>query len=429
MSKGRLHPPDLKEATQGLSIKKMPPPQEAVLPLLQHTGAACEPKVAVKDKVKAGTLIAEAKDYVSAPIHASISGEVKSIETRPHPVLGQYKAIILASDGQDTREESIKERQGVEALSADEIRKIIRDSGIVGLGGAAFPTQVKLTPPKGKTIDTFILNGAECEPYLTADHRLMVERPKEILAGMKIAMKVLDVSNGFVAIEENKPDALKIFQSLVDGKNIKVIRLKSFYPQGGEKQLIKTTLRRQVPSRGLPFDVGVVVNNVATSLAIYEAVYQNKPLYERALTVSGKMLRQPGNLLVRIGTKVSDIIEFCGGLSEEPAKFIFGGPMMGLAQYTFDVPVIKSTSGIIFLDKRQAREYEEQPCIRCGACVRACPMGLMPCLLNMAADKQLWTEAKDYRAMDCVECALCNYVCPAKRRLTHSVRRAKLEIK
>ena len=429
MLKQKLSPPDFKELTQSLSIKEMETPIEIILPLLQHTGAPCQPTISVGDQVKTGTLIAEAKEYVSAPIHSSISGRVKSIEPRPHPVLGQYQAIVITSDGRDSLDSSIQDRQNVSSLSADQIRKIIRSSGIVGLGGAAFPTHVKLAPPKEKPIDTFILNGAECEPYLTADHRLMLEKANEIIAGMEIAMKALKVDSGFVAIEENKPDAINLFKGLVDGKQIKVAPLKSLYPQGAEKQLIKAILKREVPPGGLPFDVGTLVHNVGTCFAIYEAVYKNKPLYERVITVTGKIVRNPANLNVKIGTKIKDIIEFCGGLTEDVAKIILGGPMMGIAQYTLDVPVIKGTSGIIVFSKEETKLCSPKSCIRCAKCIRVCPMGLNPSAIAQAIEKGRFDLAQEYHVLDCVECGICSYTCPGNRDIVALVKLAKQKLK
>ncbi|MBL7085376.1 MAG: electron transport complex subunit RsxC [Candidatus Omnitrophica bacterium] len=429
MLKRKLYPSDFKESTRGLCIKEMPAPSEVVLPLLQHTGAAAEPKVSVRNKVKAGTLVAAAGDYLSAAIHSSVSGDIKSIETRPHPLLGQYKAIVIESDGRDCLDSAIKDREDVASLSADKIWKIVRNSGVVGLGGAAFPTHVKLRPPEDKSIDTFILNGAECEPYLTADHRLMLEKPDEIISGMLIAMKALGVTLGFVAIEENKPDAISLFKRLCFGKEIKVVPLKSFYPQGAEKQLIKAILGREVPPGGLPFDVGVVVNNVATCFAIYEAVYKNKPLYERVITVSGKIVRNPGNLKVKIGTKLKDVIEFCGGLTEEPGKIIFGGPMMGIAQCTPDVPLIKGTSGVIVFTKKEAKVRISQACIRCARCIQVCPLGLNPSQICQAIEKERFDLAEEYHVLDCIECGICSYVCPGNRDIVALVKLAKQKLK
>lgn len=303
---------------------------------------------------------------------------------------------------------------------------------LLGWGGAGFPTHIKLNPPK--PVDTLIINGAECEPYLTGDYRLMVEKAGEILSGIGLVTKCLGVNKVYIAIEDNKPEAIKAFDAICDtclsaGKQRYAISvLKSQYPQGSEKQLIKKITGREIPPGKLPFDVGIVVHNVATVFAIFEALYKKKPLYERIVTVTGSCLSNPKNLLVRIGTPIKELIDYCGPLRKELAKIIIGGPMMGVAQYTTDVPVIKSTTGVVLMDESEAAIQEEDFCIRCGACVRECPVGLMPCLINLASEKELWTETKAYAALDCIECGLCNYVCPAKRRLTQSIKMAKLEI-
>jgi electron transport complex protein RnfC len=310
-------------------------------------------------------------------------------------------------------------------LTPEQIRAVVREAGIVGMGGASFPTHIKLNPPK--PVDTLIVNCAECEPYLTSDFRLMVEKTKEILKGIALAEQCSGVKKVFIAIEDNKPEAIRAFSSELGARSSELKILKSQYPQGGEKQLIKNILGKEVPTGKLPFDIGVVVHNVATIYAIYEAVYLGKPLYERVVTVTGSCIRNPKNLLARIGTPVKELIAYCG-LEEKPAKIIIGGPMMGIAQYTDEVPVIKSTTGIVLLNKREAKIQEEEFCIRCGACVRNCPAGLMPCLINLASEKELWAEAKVYNAIDCIECGLCNYVCPANRTLVQSIQRAKLEV-
>jgi electron transport complex protein RnfC len=292
------------------------------------------------------------------------------------------------------------------------------------MGGAGFPTHIKLNPPK--PVDTLIINAAECEPYITSDYRLMIEYTDEIMQGVELVIKCLRLKKVYIAIEDNKPEAIKQFK--VHSSEFMVKVLKSAYPQGGEKQLIKNILGKEVSSGKLPFDVGVVVHNVATCFAIYQAVYKNKPLYERVVTVTGSCVSNPKNLLARIGTPIRDLINFCGPLRKEPAKIVIGGPMMGIAQYTDEVPVIKTTTAVILFNEKEARMQEDDSCIRCGACVRACPVGLMPCLINLASEKEKWTEAGAYRALDCIECGLCNYVCPANRRLTQSIKRAKLEV-
>jgi len=409
-----------KHDTENKSIEKAALPARVYIPLSQHLGKICAPEVKIQDAVLTGQMIAQAAAHVYSPIHSSMSGKVASIQDWPHPVLGECTAIVIDSDGRDsTQDAGRRPAEEINRLTPDEIRNLVFDAGIVGMGGASFPTHIKLNPPK--PVETLIINAAECEPYLTGDYRLMVEKTKEIIKGIELIARCLGVKNIYVAIEDNKPEAIKAF-------NYELRILKSQYPQGGERQLIKNILGKEVPSGNLPFDIGVVVHNVATVYAIYEAVYLNKPLYERVVTVTGSILSNPKNLLVRIGTPIRELIDFCGPLKEGPAKIIIGGPMMGIAQYTDEVPVIKSTTGVVLLNEKEARLQEEEFCIRCGACVRACPAGLMPCLINLASEKEMWTEAKAYRAIDCIECGLCNYVCPANRRLTQSIKRAKLEV-
>lgn len=413
-----------KHATENKPIEKLPLPAKAYIPLSQHLGKLGVAEVKVGDNVFTGQRIAGVAGNVSALIHSSISGKVVSLEDWPHPVLGRCKAIVIESDAKDTQSPShqvTRSPEEVNRLTPEQVRNIVFEAGIVGMGGASFPTHIKLNPPKAA--ETLVINGAECEPYLTSDYRLMVEKTKEILQGISVVEKCLGVKKIIIAIEDNKPEAIE----RVKGQGLSVKVLKSAYPQGGEKQLIKNTLGKEVPQGKLPFDIGVVVHNVGTVYAIYEAIYLGKPLYERVVTVTGSCLTNPKNLLVRFGTPLKELIAYCGPLKEEPEKIIIGGPMMGVAQYTTDVPVIKSTTGVILLNKKEARFQEEEFCIRCGACVRSCPAGLMPCLINLASEKEMWTQAKAYNCLDCIECGLCNYVCPANRMLTQSIKRAKLE--
>jgi electron transport complex protein RnfC len=380
--------------------------------------------VAIGDTVSLGQKIAEAQAPVSSPVHASISGKVAAIQDWPHPLLGRCRAIVIEGNGTGKSQIPIsKSQMEADGLTPEQIRKKVQEAGVVGMGGASFPTHIKLAPPK--PVDTLIINGAECEPYLTGDFRLMLEKAFEITQGIEVIVRCLGVKNIIIAIEDNKPEAIKKFQ--IPNHKLQIKVLKSEYPQGGERQLIRNVLGREVPRGKLPFDIGGVVHNVATVLAVYEAVYLNKPLYERVVTVAGEIVTNPKNLLVRIGTPIKDLISSCGPLKEEAYKIVIGGPMMGLAQYSDEIPVIKSTTGVILLGKAAAKEYEEGYCIRCGACVRACPSGLSPCLINLASVKGLWTEAKAYSALECTECGLCNYVCPARRKLTQSIKRAKLE--
>ncbi|MCX5703913.1 MAG: electron transport complex subunit RsxC [Candidatus Omnitrophica bacterium] len=414
-----------KHDTESKSIEKIPLPARVYIPLSQHLGKICEPRVQAGDSLFTGQKIAEAGAHVYSPVHASISGKVSSIQDWPHPVLGRCKTVVIDSDGLDSRPSSLAPRPSEEVakFTSEQIRNIVFEAGIVGMGGASFPTHIKLNPPK--PVDTLIINGAECEPYLTSDYRLMIEKTEEILRGITLIVRCLGVKHVYIAIEDNKPEAIEKFR--VQSSEFRVKVLKSVYPQGGEKQLIKNILGKEVPSGKLPFDIGVVVHNVGTVFSIYEAAYLNKPLYERVVTVTGSCVLNPKNILARIGMPIKALIDFCGPLKEEPAKIIIGGPMMGIAQYTLDVPVIKSTTGVILLNEREAKARQEEFCIRCGACVRACPQGLMPCMINLASEKELWKEAINYRAVDCIECGLCNYVCPANRKLTQSIKRAKLE--
>jgi electron transport complex protein RnfC len=420
-----------KQDTENKEIEKLPLPLKVYIPLSQHLGKICIPEVKQEDYVFCGQRIAKAEAHVFSPIHASISGKVSSIQEWPHPVLGRCKAIVIESDGLDKSQVAgSRLQEEIDKLTPEQIRNIVFEAGIVGMGGASFPTHIKLNPPK--PVDTLIINAAECEPYLTSDYRLMIERTDKILLGVELVKKCLGVNTVYIAIEDNKPEAIEKFKipCLAGRQGIskfKIEVLKSQYPQGGERQLIKNILGKEVPSGKLPFDIGVVVHNVATVYAIYEAVYLNKPLYERVVTVTGSCLTCPKNVLARIGTPIKELIEFCGPLKQPPYKIIIGGPMMGIAQYTDEVPVIKSSGGIVLLDEKEAKLQEEEFCIRCGACVRACPSGLMPCLINLASEKEMWTEARAYNALDCMECGLCNYVCPANRRLTQSIKRAKLE--
>ena len=416
-----------KKLTKDKPIEKFVP-SLVYIPLIQHTGKPAKPLVKTDDYVFLGQKIAETDALVSASVHASVSGKVKSIQNYPHPSLGVCEAIVIENDEKDkTEDKNILSEEEVNKLTSQDLILKIKESGIVGLGGAGFPTHIKLSPPK--PIDTLIINGAECEPYLTGDFRLMVEKTNQIIKGVELIVKILGVKKVYLAIEDNKPEAIKAFEKELKALHITHYTLhilKSHYPQGAEKQLIKNILKREVPSGKLPFDVGVVVQNVATCLAIYEAVYFNKPLYERVVTVTGNCLSHPKNILVRIGTPIKDLISLCGPLKEKPKKIIFGGPMMGLAQYTEDVPVIKTTTGIVVLGESEVKVLKEEFCIRCGRCVESCPLGLMPAILSLASQSQNWELAKEYSIFDCIECGLCGYVCPAKRNMVQYIKQAKL---
>jgi len=406
----------------------MPLPEEVILPLSQHIGAPAKPLVKPNDRVKTGQKIAEATGFVSVPLHSSISGTVKEIGEFPHPTLGLSLAIKVEGNGGDEWDEGVKERANYSGLTPQELREIIKEAGIAGMGGAAFPTHVKLSPPQEKPIDTFILNGAECEPWLTADQRLMLENGEGILEGMRLIMKALGCEKGYIGIESNKPEAIKNLQKLSSSYGYEVIPLKVKYPQGGEKQLIKAITGREVPLGGLPMDVGCVVQNVGTAYAVYEAVAKGKPLIERAVTVTGNIVKNPQNLRTRLGTPFAQLLEECGGITGEVGKLINGGPMMGIAVETDGVPVIKGTSGILVLSPQEARYREPRPCIYCGRCVDACPMGLMPNVIGNLVEKERFAEAKEYGVLDCIECGSCSFVCPAKRNLVHLFKYAKAKL-
>ncbi len=426
--RGGVHPPDSKELTRDKPVEVMPVPERVVIPLHQHIGAPAEATVEKGARVKKGQVIGKAKGFVSVPVHASISGEVKSIGDFPHPSGKTALAVEIVSDGEDLWAEDLQEERDVDSLSPEVIREKIVSAGIVGLGGATFPTHVKLSPPEGKTIETVILNGAECEPYLTADHRLMIEDADSIIDGMKIIMKVLGVEKGYIGIEDNKPEAITSMMKAAAGTGIEVVSLHVKYPQGAEKQLIKAVTGREVPPGGLPMDVGTVVQNVGTAVAVFEAVRYGRPLIERITTVTGHGIKEPKNLKVRVGTLTGDLIDICGGFAEPAGKLIMGGPMMGVGQYTTDVPVVKGTSGIVVVPADEVKRREPKPCIRCGRCSAVCPMFLEPAAMGIFAERDMFDEAEAYNVMDCIECGCCSYTCPADRHLVHLFRYAKAAV-
>ncbi len=429
--KGGVHPPEMK-LTANSPIKKIDIPKQVVIPLNQNIGAPSKPIVNKKDKVKVGQKIAEAGGFVSANIHSSVSGTVLKIDNVIDASGYKKPAIVINVEGDEWDENIDKNPDIVKEieLSQEEIIKKIQDMGIVGMGGATFPTHVKLSIPRGFTCEYLIINGVECEPYLTADHRLMIERGEELIVGIRILMKALDVKKAFIGIENNKPDAIEHLQKLISAENedIEVVPLKVKYPQGGEKQLIKAITGREVPSGGLPIHVGVVVQNVGTTLAVYEAVQKNKPLFERIVTITGDSLSNPGNFLVRIGTPISQLIELAGGLPEDTGKVINGGPMMGKALKDLNVPVTKGTSGVLILPEKKTRRQDVLPCIKCSKCVNVCPQGLEPYLLMDYAEHQMWDEAEKNHNMDCIECGSCSFICPSHRPLLDYIRFGKQNV-
>ncbi|MDD5774211.1 MAG: electron transport complex subunit RsxC [bacterium] len=418
---GGIHPPQSKN-TKDKPIEKADLPKKVVIPLQQHSGCQAEPVVSVGDMVKTGQKIGEAKAFISANIHSSITGKIESIKKGLSPILRDGWCITIEGDGTD--EWVTSQKNDLDKLSPEEIRQKIKDAGIVGLGGAGFPTHVKLCPPCNTKVDTVIINGAECESYLTCDNRLMIERTNEIIEGLEIIKKAVGAKNGYIAIEDNKPKAIEKVKSAVKGSD-KVFVLKTKYPQGAEKQLIKVILSREVPSCKLPLDVGVVVDNVGTAVAVRNAVLENKPLVERVITVCGSGISTERNLLVRIGTSFKDIIDQCGGFKKDVWKVIMGGPMMGLSQFSLDIPVIKGTSGILAMTLDERPDLRERNCIRCGRCVAVCPMHLMPNMLGLYSARFMMNEGFKYNPEDCIECGSCAYVCPAKIPLVQLIRFVK----
>jgi len=426
-SMGGVHPPDSKLSAEQ-PIENLPIPPLVSIPLSQHLGAIAEPIVQKGDTVKTGQLIGQAAGYISANIHSSVSGKVEKIDDILDSTGYRRKAVIIKTED-DIWDSSIDRSTNIITninLSSEEIVQRIKDAGIVGLGGAGFPTHVKLVPPPGKKCEVLIINGVECEPFLTSDHRLMLEKTEEILVGTTLMMNVLNVNRAIIGIENNKKDAIQAFETLVRAyKGISVQPLKVKYPQGGEKQLIEACINRRVPSGKLPIETGAIVDNVGTIFAVYEAVMKNKPLFERVVTISGTSVKNPSNFLVRIGTPISALIEAIGGMPEDTAKIVNGGPMMGKALSTTELPITKGCSGILLLPQKITQRPEVQNCIRCSKCIMACPMGLSSYHLIELVKREIWDQAEKERIMDCIECASCSYACPAARPLLDYCRYGK----
>lgn len=425
--KGGVHPPENK-LTATKPIKRLPVPKVVYVPISQHIGIPAEIVVDRKDKVQIGQVIAKSGGFVSSNIHAPVAGTVtkldKIVDTRGY----KKQCIVIRTDAKN--ESNFKEikypLKKETTLSQEEIIQRISDFGIVGLGGATFPSHVKLNVKSDNKLDCLIINGVECEPYLTADHRLMLEKAEEILVGIEILMRALHVDRAIIGIENNKKDAIDLFKKLVSKESgIKIAALKVKYPQGSEKQLVRALLKREVPKNGLPLDVGVVVHNVGTVFAIYQAIQHKRPLMERVVTVTGKKLEQPSNFWVKIGTPISDLIEAVGGVPEGTRKIVSGGPMMGKALKNTDVPITKGTSGILLISEEEASRGEAKNCIRCGECVDVCPMGLEPHLLMNLTEKGMFEKAAQEDVLTCIECGSCSYVCPSHRPLLDYIRFGK----
>ena len=435
--KGGVHPDDKKELSKNSRIETLEAPEFIRIPLSQHIGAPAKPVVKEGDYVLVGQMVGEAGGFVSAPVHSSVSGIVRKIDKFIAAPFGLPAPMIeIENDGKYSNIDFI-ERENYLDLEPKELLGIIQNSGIVGMGGATFPTHVKLSPPPDFKIDTFIVNGVECELYLTADYRLMLEMPEKIIEGSKIVMKILGVEEGIIAIEGNKPDCIEKISRMVEDEPIRVLELPVKYPQGGEKQLIKAITNREVPSAGLPMHVGAVVQNAGTVAAIYDAVRFGIPLIERITTISGEAIKNPKNFRVKIGTLATELINQCGGFKKMARKVIFGGPMTGFAQYKLDIPVTKGTSGILALPHDHVKSTDYESCIKCGSCVRACPANLVPSEMSILIENRLFEEADKHDVLDCIECGCCSYVCPSHRPLVHmfklgkakamEIRRAKQE--
>ncbi len=430
--KGGIHPEEHKEITEHLAIEEMPLPDQVVLPVSMHFGAPAKPVVKKKQEVQEGEVIATVEKALGASIHSSVTGVVKAIEPRPHPTMVRCDAIVIERD--PSAPPRTYETIDWTTLSREQLLARVKDAGIVGLGGAGFPTHVKLSPPPSAKVDTLVLNGAECEPYLTTDHRLMLEYPEKVVEGTKILLKILGIKQAVIGIELNKADAINAMSKPAEkakrdsGLDIKVQGMTVKYPQGSEKQLIYSLTNRSVPGGGLPFDVGVIVQNISTTLAVYEACAMNKPLYEKVVTFSGRAVNRPANLKVRVGTSLSDVVAYLGGTTDL-LKIVSGGPMMGFALSTLDAPITKTTSGVLFLNSKETDTGEFGPCIHCGWCMQACPMGLAPKEVGIFVEAGLGHQTEKFGIFECFECGCCAYVCPAKRPLVQFARLAKIQVK
>ncbi len=424
---GGVHPHDNKEWSAHKPIEDCPLPEELIVPLAQHIGAPAVACVEPGQQVYRGQMIGSAKGFVSVPVHAPTSGEVVAVEPRPHAWGSLLPAVVIRADGKDSWYDSLAAADAEELYPEDMVERV-RLAGVVGMGGAAFPAHVKLSPPPEKQIDTLVLNGVECEPYLTADHRLMLEDTDRLLAGIGFLQKMLKRPRVVIGIEANKPDAIERLQQSCADTEFEVLPLAVKYPQGAEKQLIYAVTGKEVPSGGLPMDIGVAVQNVATAAAVADAVIHGWPLTERICTVTGSAVQEPKNLRIRIGTPLQNLVDACGGLNEEPGKIILGGPMMGFTQTDLNVPAMRGTSGVLLMKEEEVTQRPESACIRCARCVQGCPMHLLPTTIAAYARRDLLAEAEEYRALDCIECGCCSYSCPAAIPLVQAIRYGKAAI-
>ena len=422
---GGVHPIEGKEATEHLPLVRFPEPETVVIPLSMHAGAPATPIVAVGDSVQVGQKIGESAGFISCTVHSSVSGTVVAIEDRPHSTRGMCPSIIIKNDFKNTVHESVQPVADPDSLTQDDIVALVREKGIVGMGGAGFPTSVKLKP--AKPVDTILLNGCECEPLLTADHRVLLEYADDVIFGLKLMIRCVGAEKGIIVIEDNKPDAIALMQAKVEGiDNIEVCVAKTKYPQGAEKMLIKRVMGRQVPSGGLPADVGCVVGNISTTKAIADAVKTGMPLIERVTTVTGNHIAKPGNYIVKIGTIVQELVDYCGGIVGDDVTVKAGGPMMGFVQNTLNVPIMKGSNGIIAVDTDHTAE---QNCIKCGRCVDVCPMELQPLYYAKFADEENWMGMKEMNVMDCLECRCCEYICSSKIPLVSKIKAGKAAVR
>jgi electron transport complex protein RnfC len=425
--RGGIHPPYQKEATAGKATEDISLPAEVVIPMQQHVGAPNSPTVKAGDRVEIGQKIGASDAFISAPVHASVSGTVKAVEDRKNFTGASVPCVVITVD--PSQPAKFTEKRDVSSLTPEQIRDIAKEAGLVGLGGAAFPSYVKLSPPPDKPIDTVIINGCECEPFLTCDHRLMLERPDDLVAGLKLIMKAVGAKKGFIGVEANKMDAVdKLVMKVANEPDIEVAVLEVKYPEGAEKMLIDAITGRRVPPGKLPSEVGVLVQNVQTAVALYDAATTGKPVVERVITVTGPGVKNQRNVNVRIGTPIAHVLEQCGGITGNPGKVIIGGPMTGFAQKDLSASVVKGTSGILVLTEEAVNRDEEQQCVGCDKCLDVCAMFLMPNFLVRYAKRGQWDLAEKYGAKDCFECGCCSYVCPARIQHVAYVRKAKAEL-